>query len=478
MNCSSLLQLVFLILLASAAEVRAQTQVFLIGGGYTLDASQGQIEQNVHWLADMLRPESDSLDIFYGNGDEAAVDVVYWAENTSRDYSTNPLAAVYQQPGSDFLRYKKHELQANRGSTQKDHLLNQLQTLLPKLQGPDLLLIYNGHGGYGGDHTPQLSTLKTWERSFTTVAELRSTLNLVPTSVTTRFVFTQCFSGGFYHLINQSRMVQNKTSHRRCGFMAGADNEEVEGCELGINKDDFRDYSTSFFAALLGTARFGGDLETVADLNNDGKVSYREAHLYTLKTAISSGLPRSTSEMYLEQWEPWFLRWSISKESPENEYSQAARYIAEKNHISLTTSLVDQCLVKEHNLQQAIAQKEAIARTIEGLQGKIRNSVEGEFPFLKHPYASQYISTITNQLQPVQKYIQSQPQFTELIQQLNAYEQAMLAELRAKRELTQVKKVERMFKLAQLQNGLLRFASQSARQEYSDVLSCEEGFLK
>ena len=45
------------------------------------------------------------------------------------------------------------------------------------------------------------------------------------------------------------------------------------------------------------------------DLDGDGQVSLYEAHLYALRAGESADLPRSTSEAFLERWQPWYADW-------------------------------------------------------------------------------------------------------------------------------------------------------------------------
>ena len=67
------------------------------------------------------------------------------------------------------------------------------------------------------------------------------------------------------------------------------------------------------------------------DKNNDGKVGFREAYLYADMEAYARGVPRSTSEYFLELWEPWYVKWTpFDLADADNEYRIVATSIAEK----------------------------------------------------------------------------------------------------------------------------------------------------
>src|SRR5690606_12071652 len=91
---------------------------------------------------------------------------------------------------------------------------------------------------------------------------------------------------------------------------------------------DYRDYATYFVAALAGETRVGKSLSTQPDLNGDGKVSLIEAHSYAYTEGFSKDIPFSTSDYYLELWEPWFTRWRSLPFAANNPYWVNAQRIA------------------------------------------------------------------------------------------------------------------------------------------------------
>ena len=463
----------FLILFVSLPWLAyADTQAVLIGGGYKLESSQGQIEENVRWLQQVLPNHVKSLDVFFGSGaDDKIHDVVYWDNNARNSDQRNPLADVLDSPASEWIRYKHNQVAPNLGTAEKSNLESKLGAYLSQIKSNNFLLVYNGHGGYGGLHKTHLNTLLLWNNTELNVGEFRNLLDKTPKNVTSRFVLTQCYSGGFYDaLIRNNKVVPN-----RCGFMADAENLEAEGCELGINKDDFRDYTTYFFAALNGKTRHNETLLFNPDRDNNQKISFHEAHFYALEAAFSSDLSRSTSEIFLERWQPWHVRWQ-SASIQNNDYGLLAKSVATRYSIQLD-QLSNQRSAKENELAGIQSQKQSNAEKIKSLQKKLLNQLTLEFPFLSHPFTSSYTSNIAQQENLIKQRIRELADYPMLVEELVTMEKLLTQELAKKREITQIEKVRRLQRLANLENAFNRFASSEQKRDYQSLVDCEKGYL-
>ena len=466
-----------------SSTAQAATDAWLIGGGNFLDNSQGQIEQNVLWLDRLLQPRVQSLSIYYAAGVDAdgkvpQKDVVFWAPPAETSAAMQPLARVFAPVGDNGKNYKFHEVQGVRGSTAKDSLVPALTRDFAAVKpGDDILLVYNGHGG--GNSNTSLNHLKLWGEQTLAVGELSALFNKAPASSTVRFLMTQCYSGGFQKLIFEQPDSRRFNQQKRCGFMAESAWRESEGCALGINKEDFRDYTTYFFAALSGSTRLDTVLPTDPDLNHDGKVSYREAHLYTLQTAVSTDLSRATSEVFLEEWQPWFVRWDNTPNNPDSEYWHIAEQVAASNHLTLDSQqLWLQQRELERQMRASKAQQEALLINIGEEQKSLHAQLAAQWPELRNPYTLGYVQVIRNDLDAVQDSILAQPQYADLKASQDQYLQLQQQELELERHFTQIEKVLRMKKLARLQVAFQRYASIEERQQYQQLLSCEEGVLE
>src|SRR5262245_36964525 len=139
----------------------------------------------------------------------------------------------------------------------------------------------------------------------------------------------QCYSGAFASLIYDDPQTASGFRGNRCGFMSEAADRLAEGCGLSLEETEFRDYTTYFFAALGGRTRSGAPIEQrEVDRDGDGVVSFRESHFYALLNAHSADLSRSTSEQYLEDWSPWYLRWDSLAQASGSVYWSLAEELA------------------------------------------------------------------------------------------------------------------------------------------------------
>jgi hypothetical protein len=463
----------FLTLLLIPCITTAETQVVLIGGGYKLESSQGQIEENVRWLQRTLPKHVKSLDVFFGSGtDEKTHDVVYWDNSARNSDQRNPLADVFDSPASEWVRYKHNQVNPNMGSTEKSNLVLKLEDYLPKIQSNNFLLVYNGHGGYGGFNKTQFNNLLLWNSTELNVGEFRNLLDKTPQNTTSRFVLTQCYSGGFYDaVISNERVTPN-----RCGFMADAENLEAEGCELGINKDDFRDYTTYFFAALDGKNRYEEPLIFDPDKDGNQKISFQEAHFYALEAAMSSDLSRSTSEIFLERWQPWYLRWQNFSDTSQNNYAQLAKAVSSRYSVQ-SDQLAEQRGNKEKQLLAIQSEKQSSTEKIKSLQKNLIRQLVLDFPFLSHPFTNSYTSTIHDKEPAIKQRIQQLADYPLLVDQLELMETLFTRELNVKREITQIEKVRRLQRLSILEDAFHRFANDDRKAEYQSLLNCEKGYL-
>src|SRR5690606_36584578 len=141
----------------------AETRVWLVGGGNEPDNSQAQIEANVRWLEDLLLTRGLDVGTFFGIGAEPGMDVVY--RSSAPGTGAGGPDAWLRVFGDDALigaGFRRHELQALRGSTRKAELTAGLHREFAALAaGDELLLVYNGHGGLDAGNTRN-NYLKLW----------------------------------------------------------------------------------------------------------------------------------------------------------------------------------------------------------------------------------------------------------------------------------------------------------------------------
>lgn len=461
---------------AVPTDAPAGGKAIVIGGGPRLGESQGQIEQNVLWLQGLLPRLGYDVDMYFGIGNEPGDDVVYLDPNVPEDGPLTALSEVFGEPGASHLRYKRHAVKDVLGSTREEELTPALeQTLAGLAPGSQLLLVFNGHGGEGNNVYAE-NTLDLWGPSAITVEELDRILDRAPDETTIRYVLPQCFSGGFASLMYQPPGNRRLSTQNRCGFMSQEAKRGAEGCQLGIENVEYRDYTTYFFAALAGRSRQGGPLAGDPDLNHDGRVSLREAHWYTLRTAVSYDLSRSTSEVFLEDWEPRALRDALVPDNTRSVYWQIAADVAARHGWSLKAGELAARREELRRQEQALeARKEQIAGDIEALQKLLRKQLIERWPQLQRPLDELTWKEGDPVLAAIHAYLAASPEYAQLRDALRALPAAEAAELDQARLKTQVEKVERMLKLARLEALFERHAGEREREQLRRLVGCEEG---
>jgi hypothetical protein len=287
-----------------------------------------------------------------------------------------------------------------------------------------------------------------------------------------RFVFTQCYSGAF------ARLAEGH--HNRCGFMAEAADREAEGCSASLETGDYRDYSTFFFSALIGQTRTGDPLAASPDLDGNGEVSLREAHLYTLRSSFSTDLPRATSEAYLESWLPWYLGWTrwSPRAHGDGPYGSLARDLAEEAGIGSHGALGSRLRERSHALElehrELLATQDQNQASIDRLREALEDELFQRWPEAAYPYTGNYVRFLREELDAAQTFITAHPSYPDLVRKQDAYWEQEERLLHLERALTHLDKIRRMAWLSRVERLFLGHASKPQRAAYERLLACEE----
>lgn len=462
--------------------VNADTTAVLVGGGYDIHGSQGQIELNVKWVQGVLEEQNATVQTYFTDGDEAGLDVHYNLPTDQQDSAMEPLARIFGDWVLENRRYRENTVPNVSGSTRREDLEPALRQIIDETSEDDLLLIYNGHGSQS-QSTPDHVTLNLWDNTAITANEMHSLIE--PRSAPFKFVFTQCYSGGFHRLAykNPSEGLALADSPR-CGFTAESAYRLAEGCSASIETDDYRDYTTYFFSALSGYERDGNIVGHDPDMNKDGVTSLREAHLFTLKEAFSTDLSRSTSEDYLDRWQPWHLRWLPNEKNlPDNEYSRIFRYLAARYDIELNSSVLNnirqKMAVVDGKVEDTKQQRISLRTQALVLQRQLQSVLIDQKPSLLGPYTGAYQEMASSgELQRVSKELTSNSDYQKL-KALQDEDQALDDSfLQLEREATQYQKMLRMRQLSALKQQLADYGSVQENKDYQSLVSCEAAPLQ
>jgi uncharacterized coiled-coil DUF342 family protein len=317
-----------------------------------------------------------------------------------------------------------------------------------------------------------------WNDSRLNVDELQSILSGLESGVDVRFIFTQCFSGGFAKLAKTSPVIStNRDSATFCGFLAVSAWSEAEGCTASIDAGDYRDYSKYFFDALSKTS----DESDQIGNRIDKRVGLYDAHLETLRKAFSKDLPRSTSEVYIEELQPWHKRW-LSSESEDNVYGQIADQLAEKVGIKdsgklSVSDLRSKRISLESKKRRLRAQLKKVSDEAGSLKDELKEDTAFRWPFLKHPYTQEYIEYLPIYLENINDYIKNQEAFDTILEKLAHQSELQEKFIFVERKAAQLDKIMRLRKIARALSFLRRHGTADEISQYESLLACEKHAL-
>jgi hypothetical protein len=180
--------------------------------------------------------------------------------------------------------------------------------------GDRLVIYFTGHGGPG--NPPRNTTFSLWNERAMTVWDFTALLDRLSPKVSVVLIMVQCHAGGFADVIfNNGRFGSRLSSARRCGFFATTPDRNAAGCTPDGVEEDYKDYTTYFFAALGGKTRTGKPLDS-ADYDGDGRVSFAEAHAYSLLNSQTIDLPLTCSDVFLRQFSKTVGDGLLSSDAP------------------------------------------------------------------------------------------------------------------------------------------------------------------
>ena len=472
------------ILLVSSC-VSAADKVIIIGGGPYPTESQASIEINTKWIIDVInkRTSAKITDILYTDGNNPAVDVYRHVENSPDISAYEPLARVYGKQRENSEEFYSSKIENNNGPITHASVVNALKSGFNSLGTSDtLFLIFQGHGN---------ANLKNFNANYfyllgddkLTVTDLGKLISGAPQHSTIRFLFPQCYSGAFTNLMYRDQNPQKGlTPANVCGFTAQRNDLPSEGCTPSVNTDTYRDYSSYLFSALSGNTIDGKPLSGNPDINHDGHVSLREAHLYTLGHAFSVDYSRATSEDYVEHWLPWYLKWIPDNSEPDNIYMHIAAEIASQYNLSGHGNALI------HNVSLRMTQLDSELDTIENsrrdlttairkAQSSLKHELSRQWPQLDLPYTLQYSQLVYHNLDEINHFIRNQKYYPDLVMNQDKDAELETRSLNARRELAQMLKILRMRKLGRTLELFNRYASDLQKTEYSRLVTCEDAKL-
>jgi hypothetical protein len=300
----SLWRLALLLLSCSAASRAAAEDYFLaIGGGYSRSGNQASLEKNVLFFKRLLSEQGVAparLTVYFADGADPGADLQ--VQDRAAVPKANRLMAEFFGSEADLgLSYRNHHVTGVRGSTNPANIRAWFSEAGSKLRPGDRLILYvTAHGERSRNRdNPYETSIALWDGQNIAVSELVDLLDRLPEGVSVATIMVQCYTGGFARIIYEGADPQRGVAkQRRCGFFATVHDRVAAGCTPDVDKASYVEYSTYFWEALGGRSQ-SGDAVARPDYDGDGRVSFDEAHAYTILNADTIDLPVKTSAEFL-----------------------------------------------------------------------------------------------------------------------------------------------------------------------------------
>src|SRR5262245_17082381 len=296
--------LIGLLCVLVVAPVTVAKDYFLtIGGGHSKESNQASIERNVLFFQQLLKEQNvppARQSVYFASGLATGKDVQ--AMDPDALPKANRLMAEFFGTDRDLgLHYRTSTVPNVRGATTRENIENWFAGVGPSLKSGDRLVLYvTAHGDRSEDReNPYETSIMLWNDEKLSVSEFVALLDSLPEGVSVVAVMVQCYTGGFARMIFDKADPENGLAKQnRCGFFATVHDRVAAGCTPDVDETTYVEYSTYFWEALAGHTRTGQPIAR-PDYDGDGKVSFAEAHAYTVLNADTIDLPLTSSSEFL-----------------------------------------------------------------------------------------------------------------------------------------------------------------------------------
>lgn len=281
----------------------AREYVLTIGGGYSPSGNQVSLEKNVQLFRRVLSGSGLNFaryDTLFsdGNGSQKDVQVI----DPEAVPKANRLMAEFFGSSRELgLAYRNHQLPDVRAAITPDNVRRWFRQVGPSLAAGDRLMIYvTAHGNESRDRDRKYNTsIAMWNNTSMQMDAFAKLLDGLDEGVDVVMVMVQCYTGGFSHLMfREGDPKKGLSPQRRVGFFATVHDRPAAGCTPEVDETNYVEYSTYFWSAISGVDRAGNPIPE-PDYDGDGRVSFEEAHAYTILSADTIDLPVKTSGEYL-----------------------------------------------------------------------------------------------------------------------------------------------------------------------------------
>lgn len=480
---------------AAATPIQASDHILTIGGGSSASNNQVSLEKNVLFLQRYLAAAGMGNvphEILFSDGKAGARDLQYSDPNFQLPRVNDLLAQVFNRGRDLTTQYRAHAIPNLWGASGRLSIGKWFDTIGTKLEDGDRLLIYfTGHGGPGQGRPPVNQTLAMWNEPDMAVHEFAGLLDRLPSKVSVVLVMVQCFGGGFANVIyNDADPNKGLSPRDRSGFFATIPTRFAAGCTADADEENYKEYSTYFWAALYGQKRTGEAIK-LPDYDGDGKVSLAEAHAYALIASETVDISIKTSDVFLRRYSSFradgvegmvtaeidfdrLLALSDPSDRAVLKELSAVLKLEGKTRVRDARSAADGIAQQRKSIEQ---RRNRLSRAHDQMRGVLQARVTGRWPELSnllHPGAEQIITTHGDE---VVKFIEAAPQFKEFSKQEEEIDDLDNQSTELERTWVKQQRFIRTAGNVALAANLPKVAKGEIQDRYERLIKAESGWL-
>jgi hypothetical protein len=277
-----------------------------VGGGPSPRMNQVAIESNVRYVHGLLPPGTRET-VLFADGKTDTETVLYLdppltpapAERAFRFLSGEPLVIQAERRRAPRLPVLSGPA---REKSVEDALVG-LRSSAPAYA--PVLLYFTGHGSPPRNGNFDDNRFDLWGGDALSVREAAPLVAPLAKKRPVVLVMVQCYAGAFGNLLfnNGDPKGELLAGADLCGFFATVKERPAAGCTPEVNEAEYRDFTSSFFAALSGRDRLGRPVPlAAADYDTNGRVGMDEAFAYAQINEPSIDIPVATSDIFLRRF--------------------------------------------------------------------------------------------------------------------------------------------------------------------------------
>ena len=480
--------------LALCEMAHAADHYLTIGGGGSPQNNQVSLERNVLFFQRTLGDcgvKDPQHEVFFACGnDPVARDLQFVPLNTEPPKVNLLLSRLFGRDKDLWNNYRPHVLKDLKGPATRAAVAQWFANEGRRLAEGDRLFVYfTGHGSGGQRGQPRNTTMDLWMDGGMPVREFTKLLDQLPPKVKVVLVMVQCHSGGFADVIFKDAIAGPALADQtRCGFFATWPERLAAGCTPDSVEENYREYSTWFWAALSGKLRNGTPI-TKPDYDGDGKTSLAEAHAYVQLTSDTVDIPLCTSDVLVRQFGKTTNNKIAGLMSSTSSFEKLLE-LASPDQRAVLDGLSKQLELKgdarvsvamklatsiEAERTALTKQKDGSKQEAEGLRRQLRGAVLAKWPEMNNAWHPAVGKALATDSEAIVKLIQSHPAYAKWEKLDEAADQADDKSFKLERKWVKCQRMIYVAESVALAANLEKTAPPLVVQRYKEIRKAECG---